>query len=744
MRVNITATSSSLQPGVVGPITESPGDSPQAGATVTTAGSKGQPDAASMLRGLGMEPTPEMKQSAKILLDSGVSLNKKAVQDLKEFMGKALGSMEQKLETVQALADKKIEVTAGHLRAVHEALHGQPLSGALNDLAQAGETGLESAEASTNKLMGKSSDLEKTMKTIRERLASNPRIPPQVAEKLSKVLYEAAALQQTGKEGEARQLMIHVIQQLAVLENSSLSTMPLPATGAAAVSQGRASEAVNAGGLSQLFSKLKVLSQQGASLEELLNQYQDQLRRQPQLNGKAASRVEQALEQAVTLQQMGWEQVGREQILKLLDQAAGDLVGEPTNSAEAAQSIPSSGVAYEDQAGMSLAPFLTSKELVVTQFTQRMNEAAAQFQSAKREIVKYISNVIQVAEINRTQSQAAVKPLLESTIDLLDKAILKSEMMMLTDMETEKELIRASGDLAEAKRLLARGEHVQALTVLKEVKGKLDAMNWRPSDVRIQHFATGQSLFADKIPAAQVFSQVAETAQHFQSHPPSARNMFEFIRALGLNYESDLADSHKHQQQRGREENPHNLKTALLQLAKAGERTLANGKVSLAAEQVLQNLTGQQLLSKPEAGNQPQNMFMQLPLLLENGLENVKMYVQSKNEGQKVDWENCSLYFLIETKKMGQTGIHIQAVERNLSITIKNDQPQFKQQVESLVTRCKDSLAEIGYNVIGVTFTQFTEQKKEETEAGRPSPVLGGAATSQEAVSAAKGLDLKI
>ncbi len=49
--------------------------------------------------------------------------------------------------------------------------------------------------------------------------------------------------------------------------------------------------------------------------------------------------------------------------------------------------------------------------------------------------------------------------MLETTISKLDNAILKSDMMLFTDMKTEKQLMNASTQLAEAKKLLAKGDH---------------------------------------------------------------------------------------------------------------------------------------------------------------------------------------------------------------------------------------------------------------------------------------------
>ncbi|MCC0566460.1 hypothetical protein M4D70_12715 [Brevibacillus borstelensis] len=751
MRVNQPTSANNIQPNIGVQIQENKGEGLGRASANPSVASQGQPDVGSVLRGLGTEPTPEMKQSAKILLDGGVSLDKQAVQDLKEFMGKAPGSLEQKLETVQALADKKLDVSLGQLKAIHEALHGKPLTGALNNLAQNGGASADAAmESQASSLNEKGSDFEKTVQRIREQIANSPKVNTQMAEKLGKVLYEAVQLQQSGKEGEASLLLVKALAQLGNLDSSL--KLGLPVLEERAPSSRMTRSAGVAASPSELLAKLKAMVQQEPSLEQVLTKFHEQVRTLPQVNQEAVATVEKALSQAVSLQKIGWEQMGRDQVLKALGQVGDDLFVSGPMPVEANDPVSQSGSVYDDQAEMQMASFLTTKDLVVTEITQKLSQAAAHFQNTKREIVRNIENVVKVAEANRGNVVAGVGPLLESTIDMLDKAILKSDITMLTDMETEKQLMKASSDLAEARRFLAKGENSQAAAVLKGVQAKLDALNWKPSDVRIQHFATGQSIFADKVPhASRLFSQIAETAQHFQNHPPSARNTFEFVRSLGLNYESELVQSftERHPGERGQgqghaQENLHkNLKHALLQLAKAGEKGTTSVSGGQAVEQALQSITGQQLLSKPDAGNQPQSMFMQLPLLLQNGLENVKLYVQSKNEGQKVDWENCSLYFLIETKKLGPTGIHITAVERNLSITIKNDQPQIRERLDSIVATCKENLAEIGYNIVGVSFAKFTEQKKEEQLPAVPNAAANTTQPS-ESSPAVKGFDLKI
>ncbi len=102
----------------------------------TEQGSAGrQQELTQTLRQLGVQqPTPELRQAAAMLMDKGVPLTKEAVQMLQRFMNE--GKPEQRLQTVQAMANKRLEVTANHLRAVHEALHGRPLNQVLTDLAR--------------------------------------------------------------------------------------------------------------------------------------------------------------------------------------------------------------------------------------------------------------------------------------------------------------------------------------------------------------------------------------------------------------------------------------------------------------------------------------------------------------------------------------------------------------------------------------------------------------------------------
>jgi hypothetical protein len=128
------------------------------------------------------------------------------------------------------------------------------------------------------------------------------------------------------------------------------------------------------------------------------------------------------------------------------------------------------------------------------------------------------------------------------------------------------------------------------------------------------------------------------------------------------------------------------------------------------------NLSGQHLLNKGDGSSTMQTLFFTIPLWLQNEVKDVKVYVNARNDGKRIDWENCSLYFLLETKKLGDVGVLLNANERNLSLTFRNNREDFAEKMLPLVETAREKLEEIGYRVGSVQFTTFAE-KQEETPA---------------------------
>ncbi len=80
------------------------------------------------------------------------------------------------------------------------------------------------------------------------------------------------------------------------------------------------------------------------------------------------------------------------------------------------------------------------------------------------------------------------------------------------------------------------------------------------------------------------------------------------------------------------------------------------------------------------------------------------------------------------------------AVSRNLSISIRNDRPDFKAKMQPMVERCKEHLREIGYNISSVQFEKLHRDSGsspvEQKEKAEPS--------LNRMVTGTKGYDFKI
>ena len=294
--------------------------------------------------------------------------------------------------------------------------------------------------------------------------------------------------------------------------------------------------------------------------------------------------------------------------------------------------------------------------------------------------------------------------------------------MLFTDMRTEKQLLQASSQLAEAKKLLAKGQHVEAGKIVHEMKNLIEKIVYKPSQQKIVHYVKGESLALNQsTPEQQLLTKMAQ-----ENPEPSARQMFEMVRTLGLNHESETAQSLVFQKNlQADQSHEQNLKSILMKLAQGDGQGEQKG-LAQQADQALTQLTGQQLLSKSDGNGSLQSMFLNLPLLLGGKPENLKVYINSKNEGDQVQWENCSLYFLLDTKKLGDVGIHLNSTDRNLSITIKNDLPLFKEKMAPLAAVTKEKLQEVGYNVTNISFAPLKESPSEVKKVQTQKPVLTG------------------
>ncbi|WP_100372509.1 hypothetical protein [Bacillus sp. FJAT-45037] len=784
----------------------------------------GQPrDAiAQTMRQLGVSnPSPELKEAAQSLMKRNVPLTREAVKELQRFM--AEGNPDKRLETVRAMANKRLEVTSTHLRSVHEALHGRPLAHVMNDLAKEIDrdfrvepreqvrrgaarqeetqvlrnTGAHERPASeqvrgAREAIRQESSVQRAISEVRQQVVNQPQIPRDIAQLVDRATTEAAHLDRVGRErltemvrdmnqqgssvskrevarniqailsqephpersveqirtllqqqgqGETRQAIERVLTQVQQLsqvgrdqilqalqraEQQLVQQEVSPAT-----SKGQAEPNTQQATLIGAVETAKKTLQNEANVERALRQIQTTIANQPQLPELMKQSFEQKIEQAQMRIDGGRELAARQimtQALQQVDQAAKEI--EPVQRRESAEARQ-----YTQNEQFQTSVEMASKNIAVTTVTQKVAEATASFKQFQREISRTLDQVTRQIDQFKNQAQPVAKPLLETTIKKLDNAILRSEMMLLTDMKTERSLMQASGQLAEAKKLLARGHHQEANQIVREVKQLMERLNFQPSETKVKHYVQINERSAqDGRTPSQAFTQQYSETVRAPMPDSSPRAMFEMVRNMGLNRDSELAlQLASGREQQNQESTERNMKSMLMQLAKSEEEGTRTNQL---ANQALNNVTGQQLLSRSDQQSNMQSLYFNLPLLLEEKVENLQVFVNSRNEGEKVDWENCSLFFLMDTPKMGEIGIAISASERQLSVTLKNDDDSFQTRMSPLVDQAVQKLAEIGYSIKGINYAKLNATP-EETQGSTAAP-------KQTPTFTEKGFDFKI
>jgi hypothetical protein len=638
-----------------------------------------------LLRKSSFDPNmnPELKEAANQIISRGGTVSKDTLANIQDFLKNDAGTFPEKLETIKIMQLKNLEFTQTQLHAVNTALNGSSLTDSLMDLVS-GSLDLPQADnGSSNGATPES--IQKLIESL------DPVKDAQTIADIKKALQ----IQKAGIERILQALPDSNIKEAIQNENDLskivqvLKGQQLPQNVEEAINDALKLEKICAARLEAAIkgitngdkaddpmqSAIKLL-QKEPSLEKVLGGMKKLLDTSTEISG-----LKPALEKATQLYGLGRELAAR----KELSAAVQHL--QENNPHTEDSSLTKVEQYYINDTVQSLK--LDSKNVLVTQITKQLSQLAIDFKQTRQEISRNLDASSRLMEAKNT---VPAKQMLEATISKLDQTILKGNFLLYTDMSTEKKLLTASSRLTEAKNLLLKGNITEANQIVKEVKNDMDGLIFKPSDSRVKHMISDQDLLS---PKSMIEKAVSTNA--------SARDIFETIKKLGLTHEIDSANALIK-----KEDAPSNLKSVLLQML--------DGQSNTKTEQALSTITGQQLLNKPDSSS-VQNLFMQLPILLNKEVENVKVYVNSQKKGEKVDWENCNLTFLLETKKLGAVGISISAVNRNLSITLKNNQDDLQSKIQPLTEVTKEHLQEIGYQVGAIQFKPLSEKQTTEEKA---------------------------
>ncbi|NGM81174.1 DNA ligase [Paenibacillus sp. 7124] len=145
--------------------------------------------------------------------------------------------------------------------------------------------------------------------------------------------------------------------------------------------------------------------------------------------------------------------------------------------------------------------------------------------------------------------------------------------------------------------------------------------------------------------------------------------------------------------------------------------------VKEAAGQLVQHLTGQQLLLNTDRTAPFAQVTLFLPLKGPDGTETASVHIQSRR-GHKgeLDASNCRLWFDLDMKSLGQTLVDVQVVDRIVSLKLHNNEAWVHELLESSKDDIKSAMETIGYQLSSFKAEVFPAQSQEKAGKGPVSP----------------------
>ncbi len=301
-----------------------------------------------------------------------------------------------------------------------------------------------------------------------------------------------------------------------------------------------------------------------------------------------------------------------------------------------------------------------------------------------------------VDELLNIKDNNNIKANVSKAIDKLDNIIMKSDILLYTDIKSEKNLLVLSSELEYAKEL-ADKDIKGAYEIVKNVRDELNKIILKPSKYKM-FFEVNKLLF-DSLYENKITKTVPIFEREFSK---SSRGVLESFRDNGLNNENELSEKFFKKDLKS----PINIKNILMNLSKE-----FNNK-----EEVLNHITGQQLLNKLDVKYDKQSLFFNFNVTIDNKVQNVKVHINANKNNQKVDYKNARLYFVIDNDRIGSVGVLLDIVNGYISILIKSDYENFYEESKEYFDILKERLKDIRLSVKSIRCEKFTKEEDEQVK----------------------------
>ncbi|MCF6094341.1 hypothetical protein L1765_10235 [Microaerobacter geothermalis] len=203
---------------------------------------------------------------------------------------------------------------------------------------------------------------------------------------------------------------------------------------------------------------------------------------------------------------------------------------------------------------------------------------------------------------------------------------------------------------------------------------------------------------------------------------PSESFLPQMIRKLGLAYESHVKQILF---QPDAVQVPETLKGELLRLFSVLERadiheTLQPRETTQlkdAAVKLIQNLNGQQILSRNDQNHPFVNYLFQIPFSTASG-EYRTLYLQMEfkksSVGKHIDSDNCRILFFLQLDQLGDTLLDVNILNRLISIQLHTNHPMVTKVAKFFQGILSINLEKYNYRLSSMKVSSFPEEKVEE------------------------------
>ncbi|GMX62182.1 hypothetical protein Elgi_19860 [Paenibacillus elgii] len=154
------------------------------------------------------------------------------------------------------------------------------------------------------------------------------------------------------------------------------------------------------------------------------------------------------------------------------------------------------------------------------------------------------------------------------------------------------------------------------------------------------------------------------------------------------------------------------LKSLLMQLSQASD---APQGLKEAAQQAVQQITGQQLMLSADRNAMLSHLTLFVPIMHSGGEQTAAVHIQSrKGKNGSLDASNCRLVFDLRMKMLGDTMVDVQVVNNIVSLHVHNDSPFTQELLEAHKEEISAGLASIGYQFISMKYSPYPTKAVQE------------------------------